>query len=76
MPSSILRLVHTSEISTSTSKSTSTNARHTHAQKWFGSWITDSARAYAYESEREGSGTGTVKRHFSKWRLKYNMESC
>ena len=39
-------LIHTSEISTSTS--TSKNARHTHAQKWFGSWMTDSARAYAW----------------------------
>ena len=39
-----LSLVHNSEISTSTS----TNARHTHAHKWLGSWMTDSARAYAW----------------------------
>ena len=32
-----LSLVHTSEISTSTS----TNARHTHAQKWFGFFVDD-----------------------------------
>ena len=37
-----LSLVHTSAVSTST------NARHTHAQKWFGSWMTDSMRAYAW----------------------------
>ena len=34
-------LTHYSEISTNTS----TNVRHTHAQKWLGSWMTDSARA-------------------------------
>ena len=41
-----LILVHIGEISTSTS--TSTNARHTHAHTWLGSWMTDSARAYAW----------------------------
>ena len=39
-----LILVHTGEISTSTS----TKARHTHAHTWLGSWMTDSARAYAW----------------------------
>ena len=39
-----LSLVHTSEIS----KSTSTNSWHTHAQKSLGSWMTNSERAYAW----------------------------
>ena len=41
-----LSLVHTSEISTSTS--TSTNVRHRHAQKWLGSWMSDTACKYAW----------------------------
>ena len=32
----------------SISISTITSARHTHARKWFGSWMIDSARAYAW----------------------------
>ena len=39
-----ISLVHTSEMSTST------NARHTHAQKLLGSWMTYSARAYVWYS--------------------------
>ena len=57
--------VHTSEISTSTS----TNSRHTHAQKWFGSWMTDSARVYPWHLCL-GTGTDGIP----GWLLKENAD--